>query len=268
MITSTLKIIVLEDNDADAEIIQRLLKKNGYNFESEVMMDREAYLQALNEFKPDLILSDNEMPQFSALEALQILQQHSLHIPFIMVTGAVSEEFAAGIIKAGADDYLLKDRLTRLPAAIEAALKQKRTEKEKAEASRQLIQNEEKYRTLVEQAFDGIIIYSPDGIILDCNNSSCDYTGYLQNELEGLDITKLFFKDDLIARPLSFEMLNAGHPNLDYRRLKRKDRAYIEMEIATKKMPGGNLMAVGRDITERKKAEAQRGLIYFYCQFI
>jgi PAS domain S-box-containing protein len=260
MITRILKIIILEDNDADAEIIQRLLKKNGYNFESEVMMTREPYLRALNEFKPDLILSDNDMPQFSASEALEILQQYSLHIPFILVTGTVSEEFAAGIIKAGADDYLLKDRLTRLPAAIEAALKQKQTEKEKTEATQLLIHNEEKYRTLVEQAFDGIIIYSPGCIILDCNDSSCNYTGYLQNELKGLAITELFFKDDLIARPLSFELLNAGQPTLDHRRLKRKDGAYLEMEIATKKMPDGNLMAVGRDITERKKAEAQRAL--------
>ena len=70
----------------------------------------------------------------------------------------MSEEFAASIIKAGADDYLLKDRLTRLPAAIEAALKQKQTEKEKNIAAEKLQHSEEQYRTLIEQASDGILM--------------------------------------------------------------------------------------------------------------
>ena len=130
---------MLEDSDADVEMIQRQLAKAGLDYECKVMMTREAYEPALREFKPDIILSDNAMPQFSASEALQILQQHNIHIPFLLVTGTVSEEFAAGIIKAGADDYLLKDRLTRLPAAIETALKQKQTEREKKKAEQKLI---------------------------------------------------------------------------------------------------------------------------------
>ena len=112
MDTARLKILILEDRETDAEMIQHLLRKNGLNCEFKVMMTREDYIIALDEFKPQIILSDNAMPQFSASEALEILQVHGLHIPFILVTGTVSEEFAAGIIKAGADDYLLKDRLS------------------------------------------------------------------------------------------------------------------------------------------------------------
>ena len=152
-----LKILMLEDNPTDAELIQRQLMKSDMDCEFRLMMTKDAFEQSLVEFEPDIVLSDNDMPQFSASAALSILKQKNLHIPFIMVTGTVSEEFAAGIIKAGADDYLLKDRLVRLPAAIETALRQKRIEKEKKDADDQVKENEKRYRSLVERVSDGFI---------------------------------------------------------------------------------------------------------------
>src|SRR6186997_2618035 len=120
--TEKLKILLLEDNAEDAEIVQRLLKKENLDCEFQVVMSKDDYLNSLNNFQPDLILSDNSLPQFNATEALNIARQQSLHIPFILVTGTVSEEFAAKIIKSGATDYVLKDRMARLPTAIDAAL--------------------------------------------------------------------------------------------------------------------------------------------------
>ena len=120
----SLKILLLEDDNADAEIICRLLTKDNLDFESRHVMDKETFVSALNEYNPDVILADNSLPQFSAREALEIVRGRSSHVPFIVVTGSVSEEFAAGIIKLGADDYILKDRMTRLPVAIAAAIKQ------------------------------------------------------------------------------------------------------------------------------------------------
>src|SRR5882724_6692076 len=102
MKTMPLKILMLEDMPEEAAMIQHTLKKSGLSCEFKVMMTGPAFIQALNEFKPDIILSDNAMPQFSASEALAIQQQHAPDIPFILVTGTVSEEFAASIIKAGA----------------------------------------------------------------------------------------------------------------------------------------------------------------------
>ena len=143
-----LKILMLEDNRMDAELIQRQLLKAEPDCEFRLMMTKEAFEQSLTEFDPHIVLSDNDMPHFSAAEALVIMQQRSMHIPFIMVTGAVSEEFAAGIIKAGADDYLLKDRLLRLPAAIATAMRQKKVEREKKEADEQIKENEKNSRRL------------------------------------------------------------------------------------------------------------------------
>src|SRR5665213_1289209 len=123
-----LRILILEDSATDAEIVLRLLKKEGLQFESLLVINKDEFIRALKQFQPDVIISDNSLPQFNATEALQIVHRNSIDIPFILVTGTVSEEFAAGIIKLGADDYILKDRLARLPAAIEASLQKKKSE--------------------------------------------------------------------------------------------------------------------------------------------
>src|SRR6185437_3475256 len=96
--------------------------------------NEEEFLTSLDQFAPDIILSDNSLPQFDATEALKIVRERSLYIPFILVTGTVSDEFAATIIKQGADDYILKDRLSRLPNAIQVSLRQRQIEKDRLEA--------------------------------------------------------------------------------------------------------------------------------------
>src|SRR5258706_1357707 len=125
-----LKILILEDSSTDAELIRRLLEKDKRNYEFYVAMNKEIFLKAIEDFSPEVILSDNSIPRLNATEALKITRKRYPHIPFIMITGTVSEEFAANIIKEGADDYILKDRMARLPAAIEVALKQRKAEKE------------------------------------------------------------------------------------------------------------------------------------------
>lgn len=255
-----LTILLLEDSPTDAELVQRLLNKEFPGSNCILATNKSQFLHALQHSRPQLVLADNSLPGFNGTEALQNVKMLQPHLPFILVTGTMSEEFAAGIIKKGADDYILKDRLTRLPAAIDAALKQKQFEKDKTDTEKHLLRSEEKYRTLVEHAFDGIIIYSINGVILDCNHSTCHYLGYTQEELKTLNVKQLFMKEDLAARPLYFDTLLAGEATIDYRKLKRKDGSCIEMEIGTKMMPDGNLMAIGRDITERKKAAAQQAL--------
>ena len=191
MEATILKILILEDVETDAAIIQRVLIKAGSQYEFEVVFEKAAYTRALQNFKPDVVLSDNSMPRFSAAEALQILQQQKTLIPFILVTGAVSEEFAAGIIKAGADDYLLKDRLARLPVAIEAAVKQKKADREKLEAIEQLKQSEEKYREIVENITDIICTHTIDGKIVSTNLAAEKNLGYQISELLEMNIRDL-----------------------------------------------------------------------------
>lgn len=152
-----MKILMLEDSPVDAEIIQRLLKKEFPHTRFSVVKDKEEFDRSLNQSLPDIILSDNSLPQFSALEALRVIRERKLTVPFIMVTGTMSDEFAANIIKSGADDYILKDRLIRLPAAIHAALQKRRAEQEKNVALQERMESEARYRIFLQRITDAFI---------------------------------------------------------------------------------------------------------------
>jgi signal transduction histidine kinase len=126
----TLKILHLEDLVADAEIVERVLRKAQFRFEKKVVADKANFVLALREFKPDIILSDHSLPAFNSLEALRITREEHIFAPFILVTATVSEEYAVSVIKEGASDYILKDRLERLPNAVQNALDKSRAEAE------------------------------------------------------------------------------------------------------------------------------------------
>lgn len=125
-----LKILFLEDSVTDVELVQRTLKKANIQFSPRVVETREDFINAIYNFKPDIILSDHSLPQFNSWEALKIVKKLKFYAPFILVTGSVSEEFAVECMKLGADDYILKDSLLRLPASIKTILSKRDTEKE------------------------------------------------------------------------------------------------------------------------------------------
>jgi len=101
--------------------------------------NREDYVKALSSFSPDIVLSDHALPSFSSPEALAILKEGGYNIPFILITSTISEEFAVDIIKQGAADYILKDRLQRLPSAVSNAVETNLLEKEKQQFVTELI---------------------------------------------------------------------------------------------------------------------------------
>lgn len=120
--TKNIKILHLEDVEFDADLVSRVIKKANINAEIQVVDNKEAYVASLIEFAPDVILSDHTLPSMNSKEALSIFLQSGLKIPFILVTATISEEYAVSVIKAGANDYILKDHLEKLPEAIENAL--------------------------------------------------------------------------------------------------------------------------------------------------
>lgn len=126
-----LRILMLEDLEEDAGLIDRVLMKEKIHYERRRVDTQQEFIAALDEFEPDLVLSDHSLPQFNSTEALKIARSKMPAIPFILVTGMVSEEFAVGSLKQGADDYVLKTNLSRLPLAIRHALTQRRLEQER-----------------------------------------------------------------------------------------------------------------------------------------
>lgn len=124
------KILHLEDVQSDADLVARELRKS-IDFERLVIDSEKAYLDALEQFCPDVILCDHSLPSFNSLEALKIVKRKKLQIPFILITATMSEDVAAGVVTEGADDYILKDRLKRLPNAVLNAIEKYRHEKER-----------------------------------------------------------------------------------------------------------------------------------------
>ena len=139
---NNLKILYLEDSQYDAEQVARVLKKAGIEFSMKLVDKQHEYEKALAEDQPDVILADHSLFEFNSLEALRIFKSLNLELPFILVTGTVSEEFAVNILKEGADDYLLKNNLARLPNAINSALEKFRIDRERREFMKNLIASE------------------------------------------------------------------------------------------------------------------------------
>lgn len=130
-----LKILVLEDMEDDLELIEYILSEANLKFTTKRVDNRDQFKSALKKDHVDVILSDHSLPQFNSDEALGIYRESGLKIPFILVTGAVSDEFAVNSLKQGADDYVLKSNLTRLPAAIVNAVRQREAEAAKVLAN-------------------------------------------------------------------------------------------------------------------------------------
>ena len=133
-----LKILVLEDVLDDVGLIERELRKGGLDFETIRVDSKQEFMHALRKYDADVILSDHSLPQFNSFEALQLCRRSGITIPFILVTGSVSEEFAVTCLKQGADDYVLKSNLIRLPNAITNSLKQKQLENERKKSDKAL----------------------------------------------------------------------------------------------------------------------------------
>ncbi|MEO5631792.1 MAG: GGDEF domain-containing response regulator [Nitrospiraceae bacterium] len=133
----SLNLLLLEDSPNDAELILAVLQEAGFELASRRVDSQAAYLRELDQ-PPDFILSDFSMPQFTARDALRLMQERGLDIPFIVVSGCIGEEMAVECMKAGATDYLMKDRLTRLGHAVSQALDRKRLIEDKRQAEQRL----------------------------------------------------------------------------------------------------------------------------------
>jgi PAS domain S-box-containing protein len=250
-----LKILYLEDSPDDAGLVEHGLKKAGIEFESKIVSNSKDYINALNEYKPDLILSDHSMGQFDSLEALKIFKERKLNVPFILVTGAVSEEFAVKILKEGADDYLLKDNLVRLPNAIQRCLKEKQTEKEKESANSNL----ELLFKNIDEVFFSIDVVSNRFLQI---SDACEKVYGIKPErfYEKADLWLDVIHPDDEAEYNSISTLVASQTVLAEYRIKRPDNTicWVQSKLVPTLDDKGRLVridGVTSDITSRKLAE-------------
>ncbi|OGA23899.1 MAG: hypothetical protein A3I02_08055 [Betaproteobacteria bacterium RIFCSPLOWO2_02_FULL_67_26] len=149
-----LRILQLEDSPTDARIIEDRLHKDGLAFSARRVETREDFIRGLEEFEPDIVLADYNLPAFDGLAAVRIARERRPDIPVIVVTGSLGDERAVELLHEGARDYVLKERLTRLASAVGRALDEARIESEKREAEQLLHKQLDELRRFQKATID------------------------------------------------------------------------------------------------------------------
>ncbi|HWN93819.1 MAG TPA: response regulator, partial [Methylomirabilota bacterium] len=218
---------------------------------------------ALTEFRPDIILADYSLPQFSALEALRLLHDRKNTVPVILVTGSHSEEAAVECMKGGAEDYILKASLTRLPNALQNALRKKEAERLKETVETALRQSEAQYRLITENTRDLIALLDAQNRFLYASPSFEIVLGYMPRELLGMDYFQFVHADDLDAARAGLEQARRQHRQRTMElRHKHRDGHWVLFESAAS-LPAESdgkprrVVLVSRDISDRKRAERE-----------
>lgn len=175
-----LSVLFVDDDAADVEL-QILALRHDFDVHSTRVASAAAYSQALESSEVDIVLCDYEMPGFSGMAALQEWRSRGRRVPFIVVTGRLSEELAVECLKAGATDYVLKGNLVRLPMAIDRALR----EYEGLRAMRRLAAERARVATAVGQVDEAVVITERDGRIVYVNPSFCRVSGWQADEVLG-----------------------------------------------------------------------------------
>jgi two-component system, NarL family, sensor histidine kinase UhpB len=256
-----LKILHLEDVPADAELIERALKKSTLEYEKLLVSNRQDFIKALEEFGPDVIISDHSLPSFDSQEALKIVQEMGITVPFILVTSTVSEEYAVNVMKEGAWDYILKDRLQRLPNAIISALDKYNLEAERKMNEEAIRASEKKYKLLFQSNPMPMWMLDRETLqILDVNEAAINHYGYSKEEFLNLDATQLRPEEDVLQYLSYTRRAAPGLNKAGVWRHKKKNGDIILVEIIAHDVVYDDKPArliLANDITERRKAESE-----------
>ena len=247
-------VLVIEDDPADAELNTRLLQAAGYEIYYQQVETAAEMTDAFG-LKPwNLILSDYSMPDFSVQEALEIYHAHGADIPFIVVSGAIGEEKAVQLIKAGVHDYVLKDKMTRFIPVVERELREAYNRRELVDVHHALSSSEEKFRNYIDHAPDGIFVANGMGRYIEVNEAACRLTGYSEEELLNMSISDLLPEKSLKEGLASFRKVvktGAAKSDLLYR---QKDGTERWWSVEAIKLDEDRFLGFTKDITDRKNA--------------
>ena len=258
------RVLLLEDNDADAALLMRILGKSGLLSPMEIFRAKThaEFVQKLAEIRPTLIISDYTIPGFDGLSALGIAHENASETPFIFVSGTIGEERAIEALKRGASDYVLKDNMQRLAPAVQRALQEAKVMRARRDAEQALTESEKRYESLVELSPDGIFLVA-NGAISFANRAAMKiYRADRQEQLVGKPYIDLVHKQslgDVTSRLRSFKAHPEDRPYVEQKHV-RLDGSEVHVELAsTSIMLHGreSMLIVTRDITERKRYESQ-----------
>jgi PAS domain S-box-containing protein len=264
MMEDTIKILFIEDVATDLELVKRSIRKSEISFFEKVVETEEDFIQALTSYSPDIILSDYSLPQFNGMLALKIRQELAPHTPFILITGSNNEETAVDVMKAGADDYILKDNLTRIGQAIKATIKKQEFIGSKKEAEEALFESEQLFRTAFENAAIGVCMVDFQGRFVNVNGTFCNMLGYLKEEIMQIPFNQITYSEDINIGTSVLDQLNNGEiSSVSFeKRYVHKQGQIVWVNISTAlvhslKNKSNYFVSYIQDITERKSSEEQ-----------
>jgi len=249
-----IRILILEDNEIDKKIIFSIIDNSDLEFTTLIVDTKEGFSEALMDFHPDVVLSDYMLPGFNGLQALEIHKKINPDIPFIFVTGHLSEEKAIDCLKLGAWDYIMKDHIKRLPISIKNMLALQQQQKDNMEKEKLIMESEKRYKSLSQLTFEGIAIHDK-GVVRDCNLSFCKMFGYSSEELIGKNAIELLVHPDCQKTVLenSKNQITVPYECIGV----RKDGTTFHIELEAKNLfyegEPARVVAV-RDITFRMEA--------------
>jgi two-component system cell cycle sensor histidine kinase/response regulator CckA len=258
-----LRILILEDMKSDALLLENELKDAKFKFVSKRVVNREDFMTGIETFKPDLVLADYSLPKFDGMSALELVKKESPGTPLIIVTGAINEETAVDCMKAGAVDYVLKDRLGRLGPAVRSAVEKSQAMKEKKSAEEALSASETRYRRLFESAKEGILLLDTEtGEIRDVNPFMLELLGVKRNQVLSKTLVNIgVLNDPSLLDDLFDESEEEAYIHHDHLVLKRKDGKEIDIELTCNSYNMDNRKLIQcnvHDVTERKNAEKEK----------
>jgi PAS domain S-box-containing protein len=257
MAVDPLRILILEDVPMDAELVEYELRRSSIPFDARCVDTRADFERELDQFQPDLILSDYTLPRFDGMSALSVARERAPTTPFLIVTGSVNEETAVGCMKAGATDYLLKSNLARIGPAIEAALARVQSRAEKARAEEALRRSEANLRAIFNTSLQAFVLVDRDGTIQALNPTAREWAARILGREAGEGDRIHDFIPDAAA---SFQAALAGEARSLERCLRGTDgvERWYETTHAPVVDEHGTVIGVclnARDVSERKQAE-------------
>jgi len=253
-----LKILFVEDVQTDVELAIREIKKAGIKFSHKTVETKDNFIFELNNFNPDVIISDYSLPSFDGMQALKITLEFSLFLPFIILTGPSNESIAVSCMKSGASDYLIKGCISRLPFAIKDAITAKKLLKEKETSLKILKDNEELYRSMFYNNHSIMIMIDPvSTMIIDANPAACEYYGWNHEEM----ITKKISEINILSvEAIKEKMKQVQNSEKKFFQFKHRIASgeIKDVEVSSSEIKFGEhslLFSIITDVTDRKKAE-------------
>ncbi len=260
----SLDILLLEDMESDAELMEYELRRAKINFIFRRVDSRDGFLQELQQRLPDLILADHSLPSFDGLTALRMVEKICPETPFIFVSGAMGEEVAVDTLKMGATDYVLKQNLARLGPAVERALREAEDRRQRRLAEEMLRESEEKFRILFQTAGSFIGVATPEGRLLEINAEAERITGWRRQEVLGGSFLELFVPEAYqeavqgdMQKVLAGQETRGFEMPLKLREGSERPFLWNVNRLLGKEGEVLGVIAVGQDITARKRAEEE-----------